>query len=59
MEPPKTEPCKTKKPARWVRRKLILVRVDESESESDEEFLLESRRFIEVEEPEGYRSEEY
>ena len=44
----------TVKPAQWVRRKLVLVtRVEESESEPEWETLSE------VEEPEGYRSEEY
>lgn len=44
------------KRARWVRRKLVLVKVDESEDESESEW---EDDFIEVEEPEGYRSEEY
>lgn len=47
----------TVKPAQWVRRKLVLVTRVEPEEESESE--PEWETLSEVEEPEGYRSEEY
>lgn len=45
---------KPKKTKVWIRKKLKLVVRKDSDKESDSEF-----RWSDVEEPEGYRSEEY